>query len=83
MVIDGLQLLSQLRANTRLFMLPIIIMTVDKTAPVVYRAYYNGATSFSPKPFSLQEWKVFFVGLRDYWFVTVSLPPYPKFRCSE
>lgn len=81
--IDGLQLLAQIRLDERLSLLQILMISANDQLPLVYQAYQTGASSFIHKPFSLDEWKQFMAGLRQYWYETVTLPPLNGLRSAS
>jgi CheY-like chemotaxis protein len=70
----GFDFLPFLRAHPQGRVLPVVLLTVDEQYDTVQQAYGRGITAFTTKPDSLQDWRVYFAGLRDYWFATVSTP---------
>lgn len=71
--VDGLDFLALLRAHPKGRILPVVVLSANKTATLVERAYTFGASSFTVKPFSFAEWKMYLHNLRTYWYETVTL----------
>jgi two-component system, response regulator len=71
---DGLEALTEIRADERLRQIPVVVLTTSKDAEDVVRSYDLGVNSFITKP-------VTFAGLLEalrtwqrYWFELVELP---------
>ncbi|MVM35457.1 response regulator [Spirosoma sp. HMF4905] len=71
--VDGLDFLALLRAHPKGRVLPVVVLSANKTAQIVERAYIFGASSFTVKPFSYGDWKTYLSNLKTYWFETVTL----------
>ena len=71
--VDGLDFLALLRAHPKGRILPVVVLSASKTAQLVERSYLFGASSFTVKPFSFTDWKVYLSNLKTYWFETVTL----------
>lgn len=73
-MITGFNLLAYLHAHPQARFVPVLMLTVSQLPNDVKLAYEIGASSFTVKPFSYQEWQTYLVNLRQYWYKTVSLP---------
>ncbi len=71
----GWQLLQDIKANTRLRPVPIVILSTSKETKDIYRAYDMGANSFINKPPILASLVEIMNTLHTYWFETVELLP--------
>lgn len=71
--VDGLDFLALLRAHPKGRILPVVVLSASKTAQLVERAYTFGASSFTVKPFSYADWKLYLSNLKSYWYETVTL----------
>ncbi|GAB4025458.1 response regulator [Spirosoma koreense] len=71
----GLDFLTYLRANSQTRSIPVIILTVSQRDSDIQEAYAFGVSSFTQKPFSTDDWMMYWQNLRLYWFNTVTLPP--------
>ena len=72
--VDGLDFLALIRVHPKGRALPVIMLSAHHTPQLVERAYSFGASSFTVKPFTLDEWKRYMLRLRLYWYETVTLP---------
>lgn len=72
--VDGLDFLALIRVHPKGRALPVIMLSAHYTPQLVERAYSFGASSFTVKPFTLDEWKRYLLRLRMYWYETVTLP---------
>ncbi len=75
-VIDGIELLPQIRALTRK-LIPIIMFSTSDAQPTITDAYTRGAAVYTRKPYDLDGWVDYVTILRDYWY-RVSLLPSKK-----
>ena len=75
--VNGIEILSSLRARRRTYTVPVIVFTGDELGRRARQAYSTGASSFTIKPFSYEQWKNYMTLIRQYWFETVQLPPDP------
>ncbi len=75
-VINGIELLPQIRALTRK-LIPIIMFSTSDAQPTITDAYTRGAAVYTRKPYDLDGWVDYVTILRDYWY-RVSLLPSKK-----
>lgn len=55
--------------------LPIVVLSIDQVPVNITSAYLSGISSYTVKPASFEEWKIYFTILRNYWYITVTIPP--------
>ena len=72
--VSGLDFLTFLRAHPIGRFVPVVVFTVSELTSNIRAAYKLGASSFTLKPFSFEEWGMYFSTLRLYWLDTVTLP---------
>ena len=72
--VDGLDFLALIRVHPKGRALPVVILSAGHTPQLIERAYSFGASSFTIKPFTFDEWKSYLIRLRMYWYETVTLP---------
>lgn len=72
--VNGLDFLVFLQAHPEGRLLPVVMLTASQLPSAIMTAYTTGAASFTVKPFSFDDWKMYFVTLRQYWFDTVTIP---------
>ena len=71
---SGLELLAQIKADKRLFPLPVVIITASGNEADVCAAYRYGAAGYVVKPADLNAFVVAVHDLGQYWFRLVRLP---------
>ncbi len=71
---NGFAFLTVLRSHPEALFLPVVMLTVSQLPHDIEVAYTSGASSFTVKPFSYNDWKTYLSHLRLYWFETVTLP---------
>lgn len=72
---DGREALREIRQETRLREIPIIILTTSKTEEDIYRSYHLGVNSFITKPVTFDSLVTITREIGRYWFEIVELPP--------
>lgn len=70
----GFDFVTFLRAHQQARFLPIVMLTVDELPSAINSAYLVGASSFTLKPSSYEDWKAYMSILRLYWYSTVTMP---------
>ncbi|GAB3050386.1 response regulator [Spirosoma pulveris] len=72
---SGLDFAAFLRVHPQGRFLPLVMLSIDQLPATVGSAYLAGVSSFTVKPTSFGDWKIYFATLRLYWFRTVTIPP--------
>jgi CheY-like chemotaxis protein len=72
---DGREALAEIKADPRLRMIPIVILTTSKAEQDILSAYGLGVSSFIVKPVSFQGLVEITRTFSRYWFEIVELPP--------
>ncbi len=73
-VMDGREVLDQLKQNEKFRSIPIIVLTTSKAEADIARTYDMGVNSFIIKPVSFDSLVDMIRSVSDYWFHLVSLP---------
>ena len=73
--LSGLEVLAQLRADTRTRLLPVVVLTPSDEEQDRLRSYENGANSFVRKPLDFAEFAQTVAQLGVYWLATNEPPP--------
>jgi two-component system, response regulator len=73
--IDGLEVLSRLRADPRTKKLPVIILTTSDEQEEVIKAYNCGCNSYVRKPVLSSQFHDAVTQLGLYWLITNVPPP--------
>ncbi len=71
---DGREVLREIRADTDVRCIPVVVLTTSKAATDVERMYDLGANSFIAKPTHFDDLVQLLRTLAHYWFNTVELP---------
>lgn len=73
--IDGLAVLKQIRADERLRLLPVVILTSSKEEQDIVRSYGLGANSYIRKPVDFDQFVAAVNQLGLYWLLLNESPP--------
>lgn len=71
---DGREALAEIKADTRLRHIPVVILTTSKAEEDILRSYDLGVNSYITKPVSFQGLAEAMKVLSQYWFEIVKLP---------
>jgi CheY-like chemotaxis protein len=71
---DGREALKEIKANSDLRQIPIVVLTTSKAEEDIYRSYELGVNSFITKPVSFDGLVFVMTTLAHYWFQIVKLP---------
>ncbi len=71
---DGREALDEIRADSNLKRMPVIVLTTSAAEEDIIRTYDLGANSFITKPVSFDDLVRTMKTMTDYWFQIVSLP---------
>lgn len=71
---DGRQALEEIKADTELRTIPIVVMTTSREEEDVMRSYNSGVNAFISKPLSFDGLAEIMKNLAIFWFETVKLP---------
>ncbi|MFH1746058.1 MAG: response regulator [Planctomycetota bacterium] len=72
---DGREALRELKADSDLRRIPVVVLTTSQAEADICRCYNLGASSFIVKPVSFEALVEVMKTLERYWFETVELPP--------
>jgi two-component system response regulator len=73
-VVDGLQVLSELRRHPQTRALPVVLLTSSNLEHDVAESYRLGANSFVQKPLEFTKFRELVRRLGEYW-LTINEPP--------
>jgi CheY-like chemotaxis protein len=76
--LDGIEVLQQLRADSRTNTLPVVILTTSVEDVDLLRAYESGANAYVRKPVGLPQFQEAIRQLGLFWLVTNEGPPVPR-----
>jgi CheY-like chemotaxis protein len=73
---SGHAILSQIRRDEQLSLVPVVMMSTSTASSDINLAYAGGANSYVVKPMSLDGFDVAMEKVKSYWLDTVRLPLY-------
>ncbi len=71
---DGREVLQELKNNTVLRVIPVIILTTSSAREEIVNLYQMGANSYIVKPYTFTELVEISRNIINFWLRTVSLP---------
>ena len=71
---DGREALKEIKADRKLQLIPIVVLTTSKAEEDVLRTYDLGVSSFITKPVTFEGLVEIMKNLAKYWFDIVTLP---------
>jgi len=74
--IDGCQVLSRIKSDPYLRMIPVVILTTSNREEDVLQTYLAGANTFIPKPAEYPSYRDLVATLRSYWVDTALKIPH-------
>lgn len=74
-IVDGLEVLRQIRADRRTHLLPVVILTSSKEEQDLIEGYSRGANSYVRKPVDFNQFVEAVRQLGLYWLVLNEPPP--------
>ncbi len=72
---DGREALVEIKSDKRLRRIPVVVMTTSRVEQDIVRSYDLGANSYITKPVTFSGFVEVIIGLGQYWFEIVELPP--------
>ena len=72
---SGLEILAEIKADTALRRIPVIVLTTSDAPQDILRAYDLQASAYITKPSDLEEFHRIMNTLSDYCITVVKLPP--------
>jgi CheY-like chemotaxis protein len=73
--VNGLRVLKEIRADSKLRPLPVLVLTTSRQEKDIIRSYALGCNSFFTKPGGLDQLTGLVQAINKYWFQTAILPP--------
>jgi len=73
--LDGLETLQQIRADERLKLLPVVVLTSSNEETDILKSYDHGANSYIRKPVDFGEFTEAVRELELYWLLLNEPPP--------
>jgi len=72
--VDGLEVLRQIKADSRLKHIPVVVFTSSCEESDLTRCYQLGVNAYVVKPVAFQEYRAVLQHVRSFW-MTINEPP--------
>ncbi len=72
---DGREALEEIKADSKLRFIPVVVLTTSKAEEDILKSYDTGASGFITKPVKFSALVQVVHTLDDYWVQIVRLPP--------
>lgn len=72
--VDGKVVLREIKSDTRLMIIPVIVLTTSQSEEDIIETYENSANSFITKPIDLDSYASVIEAIQKFWFKIVELP---------
>ena len=72
---DGREVLEEIKADPKLMHIPVVILTSSQAEEDILRSYRLHANCFITKPVDLEQLTRVVLGIEQFWFTLVRLPP--------
>ena len=73
--VDGREVLEQIRADSKLRRMAVVVLTTSRQEEDILRSYELGCNSFITKPVDINQFTRAIQALEEYWLQIVVLPP--------
>ncbi|MDD1678497.1 MAG: response regulator [Methanomicrobiales archaeon] len=74
---NGLEVLREVKADSSLRLIPVVVMTVSKDEKDIVESYRLHANCYIRKPVKFGDFIEIVKSIEDFWFSIVTLPPRP------
>jgi chemotaxis family two-component system response regulator Rcp1 len=72
---DGREVLAEIKADSRLKQIPVVVLTSSDAERDVVKGYALGANCYVTKPVDLKGFQTIVQAVEGFWFTVVKLPP--------
>jgi chemotaxis family two-component system response regulator Rcp1 len=72
---DGREVLAEIKQDSELKRIPVVILTTSKAEEDILRTYNLHANCYITKPVNLTQFMQVVKAIEDFWFMIVKLPP--------
>ena len=73
--IDGIEVLRRIRGDSRIRIIPVVIISSSNEPQDLINSYINGCNSYIRKPLNFTQLKKFAKEISTYWLTVNLLPP--------
>ena len=72
---DGREVLAEIKTDTDLKRIPVVMLTISKAEEDIVRAYDSHVNCYITKPIDLDQFIKVVRSVEDFWLTIVKLPP--------
>jgi chemotaxis family two-component system response regulator Rcp1 len=72
--VDGMEVLARIKADERLRIIPVVMLTTSVSEKHINDAYQNYVNCYINKPIALEEFILVIRNIESFWLNTVKLP---------
>jgi chemotaxis family two-component system response regulator Rcp1 len=72
---DGREVLAEIKSDSELKRIPVVILTTSKAETDILKAYNLHANCYVTKPVDLDQFLIVVKSIEDFWLTVVRLPP--------
>ncbi|TLD40230.1 MAG: Two-component system response regulator [Candidatus Jettenia ecosi] len=72
---DGREVLTEIKSDNDLVLIPVVILTVSRSEEDILRAYGLHANCYISKPIDFNQFISVVKAIENFWFTIVKLPP--------
>jgi two-component system, chemotaxis family, response regulator Rcp1 len=73
--LDGREVLSRMKDDPSLMLIPVVVLTTSQAEEDVLRAYHLRANCYVTKPVDLHQFNRIVLAIEQFWLTVVTLPP--------
>jgi two-component system response regulator len=73
---DGREVLAEIKSDTKLKFIPVIVLTSSSADQDIFHAYNLHANCYLTKPADFAQFKEVIKAIKTFWFGNVTLPPH-------
>jgi CheY-like chemotaxis protein len=81
--VDGLEVLRQIKGDTLLRRIPVVVFTSSREQTDISRAYQLGANAYVVKPLGFQEFVGVITGVKEFWLMINEPPAEERARVAD
>lgn len=73
-VMNGNEALQEIKKDSSLKHIPVVIMTTSKMDSEIFKSYYDGANAYVVKPTTFEEMGTIMAEMKKFWGGTAKIP---------
>ena len=71
---DGREVLAEMKADEKLKMIPVVVLTISQAEEDILKSYNLHANAFVTKPVDLKQFMLAIKAIEGFWLTVVKLP---------